>query len=367
MTAEVFFTDMRTRAEHSLLDKVDRLFAAAGFASLIAPGDFVALKVHVGEAGNTTYVRPQFVRRVVDEVKAAGGKPFLTDCNTLYRGSRANAVDHLQTAVENGFGWAQVGAPVIIADGLTGRDYVEVEVGGKHFQKVKIGSAAYHADTLIALSHFKGHEAVGFGGALKNIGMGLGSRAAKQMMHSDLKPQVLIDKCTACGRCTRWCPQQAITLVERHSAINEAVCIGCGECTITCPVGAIRINWKTSPEAIQEKIIEHAYGVLKDKAGKAGFITFIMDVTPECDCASWSDAPLVPNIGILASRDPVAIDQAAADLILAAPGLAGTRLGEHTAAPDKFRTVYPHIDWHVQLAYAEQLGLGTRTYHLTRL
>ena len=167
--------------------------------------------------------------------------------------------------------------------------------------------------------------------------------------------------------CSSDLPQQAITLVERHSAINEAVCIGCGECTITCPVGAIRVNWKTSPEAIQEKIVEHAYGVLKDKAGKACFITFIMDVTPECDCASWSDASLVPNIGILASRDPVAIDQAAADLVLAAPGLAGTRLGEKNAAPDKFRTVYPHIDWSVQLAYAEKIGLGTRSYHLTRL
>ncbi|MDK2785277.1 MAG: uncharacterized protein PWQ41_856 [Bacillota bacterium] len=367
MPSEVYFSDMRTRAELNLLDKVDRLFDAAGFASLIDPGDFVALKVHVGEAGNTTYVRPQFVRRVVDKVKAASGKPFLTDANTLYRGSRANAVDHLRTAVENGFGWAQVGAPVIIADGLTGRDYVEVEVNLKHFQKVKIGSAAYHADALITISHFKGHEAVGFGGALKNIGMGLGSRAAKQMMHSDLKPQVITDKCTACGRCTRWCPQQAIALVERHSVINEAVCIGCGECTITCPVGAIRINWKTSPEAIQEKIVEHAYGVLKGKGGKAGFLTFIMDVTPECDCASWSDAPLVPNIGILASRDPVAIDQAAADLILQAPGLPGTRLGEKTSAPDKFRTVYPHIDWSVQLAYAEKLGLGTRDYKLIRL
>lgn len=369
MPAKVFFTDMRASHKQNLLDKLEKLFDRAGMAELIAPRDLVAVKLHFGERGNTGYVRPQFIRRLVNKVKALGGKPFLTDANTLYVGGRANAVDHLQTAIENGFAYAVVDAPLVIADGLNGRDYTSVEVNLKHFQTVKIGSAVVHADALLAVSHFKGHELTGFGGVLKNIGMGLGSRGGKQMMHSDVLPAVNPEKCRGCARCTLWCPGGAITVsVEtKKAAINREKCIGCGECTITCPEQAIAVNWKTEPDVIQEKIVEYAAGVLKNKTGKAGFITFLNNFSPECDCAGWTDAPVVRDIGILASLDPVALDQACADLVNREQVLAGSRLADKPGASDKFRALWPQANWQRQLAYAEETGLGSREYELVKI
>lgn len=362
MAAEVFFTDLRAKSGENLLDKVGRLFDRAGFASLIKPEDLVAVKVHFGEKGNTAYIRPQFARKIVEKIKQAGGCPFLTDANTLYVGKRANAVDHLLTALENGFSFAAVSVPIIIADGLKGRDYVTVPISQKHFQEAKVASAAYHADTLIAITHFKGHEATGFGGTLKNLGMGLGSRAAKQAMHSDVLPSIDPEKCIGCGYCTEWCPAGAIT-VDAIATIDPGKCLGCGECTITCNESAIAISWKTAPNVIQEKIAEYVLAVLKNKKGKAGFITFLVDVSPECDCWAYNDIPIIQDIGILASTDPVALDQACIDLVNAQPTLPGCKINLPAGA-DKFRGLYPNIDWTVQLAYGEQIGIGTRSYKL---
>ncbi len=369
MPADVFFADMRARHKESLLDKVDKLFEKAGMKELIAPGDLVALKVHFGERGNTGYIRPQFVRRLVNQVKSLGGKPFLTDANTLYVGSRANAVDHLQTAIENGFTYAVVDAPLIIADGLVGKDYVHVPVQLKHFGEVKISSAIYHADALLVISHFKGHELVGFGGAIKNIGMGSGSRGGKQMMHSDVLPKVKEEKCLGCGKCIQWCPAQAITVdrEKRKAQINAQKCIGCGECTITCPHRAIAISWKTEPHVAQEKIVEYSVGVLKNKQSKAGFFNFIMNVSPDCDCAGWTDASIVRDIGILASLDPVALDQASVDLVNKERGLPESRLAGCEGAVDKFGAIWPNANWERQLAYAQEVGLGTRSYNLIKV
>lgn len=366
MASEVFFTDMRAKHGSNLLDKLGRIYDKAGLGEIISPKDLVAIKLHFGEKGNTSYIRPQFIRRIVDKVKEKQGKPFLTDANTLYVGSRANAVDHLITAVENGFPYAVVNAPLVIADGLNGKDYQAVEVNLKHFKKVNIGSAVFHADSLIAVSHFKGHEATGFGGVLKNIGMGSGSRSGKQQMHSGLLPRIKEEKCLACGKCLKWCPGNAITLSGR-AVIDYERCIGCGECTVTCPFQAIRINWKTQPDEIQEKIVEYAYGVLKDKKDKAGFITFVMGVTPDCDCVAWSDAPIVSDVGILASRDPIALEQACVDLVNEQAGLQKSRLGELAHEKDKFRVIYPDVDWTVQLTYGEKIGLGSRNYKLTAI
>lgn len=367
MAAKVYFTDMRAGHKKSLLDKVEKLFDRAGFAEIIEPKDLVAIKLHFGERGNTGYIRPQFIRRIVKRVKELGGMPFLTDANTLYAGSRSNAVDHLQTAIENGFAYAVVDAPLIIADGLTGKDYINVEINRKNFKEVKIGAAAYHADALIAVTHFKGHEMTGFGGVLKNIGMGLGSRSGKQMMHSDVLPSVNPDKCKGCERCSQWCPAQAIGVRDKVSVVDESKCIGCGECTVTCPVQAIDINWKTEPDIIQEKIVEYVEGVLKNKKGKYGFITFITNVSPDCDCYGWTDAPLVKDIGILASRDPVALEQACVDLVNQAAVLPDNRLEGKGDVQDKFRALYPAIDWSRQLSYAEEIGLGTRQYELVKI
>jgi len=358
--SEVFFSNLSGKHK-SWLDRTGRLFDKANFASLIEPGDIVAIKVHFGEPGNTAFLSPIFVRRVVDKVKAAGGKPFITDANTLYVGARSNAVDHLVAAIENGFSYATVGAPLIIADGVNGKDYVVVNIDGKHIKEAKIGSAVYHADAMIALSHFKGHELTGFGGALKNVGMGLGSRSAKQVMHSDVLPYVNEEKCTACGKCIKWCPAEAI-IVSSAAMIDPSKCIGCGECTVTCSFEAIAVNWKTDPEIIQEKIVEYAWAVVKDKPGKVGYFNFIMNVSPDCDCWGWNDAPIVPDIGIVASIDPIAIDQACVDLVNKTRGLPGDRLPAADET-DKFKAI-TGIDWRPQLIYGEKIGLGKRNYTL---
>jgi len=364
--AEVYFTDLRTSSKENLLDKLSRLCEQAGLKDVVKKNDLVALKIHFGEKGNLAYVRPQFVRLIVDKVRAAGGKPFLTDANTLYVGSRANAVDRLETAILNGFDYAVVGAPLVIADGLSGKDYINVPIAGKHFKDVKIGSAAVHAGALVSITHFKGHELTGFGGALKNIGMGLGSRSGKQMMHSDVLPKVKEEKCLACGMCSDWCPAGAIS-VEERAFIDEQVCWGCGECTVTCPEGAIGINWRSRPNVVQEKIVEYTMGVLKNKQDKAVHISFVMNVSPECDCCSFNDAPVVRDIGILASRDPVALDQACIDLVNGEKVLPGSRLGTSPDIQDKFGALHQNIDWSVQLAYGEEIGLGTREYRLIKV
>jgi uncharacterized Fe-S center protein len=365
MPAEVFFTDLRAKSGNNLLDKVGRLFDRAGLADLIKPQDLVAVKLHFGERGNLAFIRPQFVRKIVDRIKAAGGKPFLTDAGTLYVGSRANAVDHVETALDNGFAYATVGAPVVIADGLKGHDYVTVPIGLKHFQEARVASAACQADALIAVTHFKGHEATGFGGVFKNIGMGLGTRAAKQSMHSDVLPKVDPEKCVACGRCTEWCPAGAIT-IDETAQIDPEKCLGCGECTITCVEGAVGISFTSDVSSLQEKIVEYAYAVLKNKKGKAGFISFVVDVSPNCDCWNYNDTPIVPDVGILAGTDPVAIEQACIDLVNAQPSLPNSAVNLPPGA-DKFRGIYHDIDWNYQLAYGEQIGLGSRNYRLIKL
>ncbi len=338
MSSIVYFSDFRATQKNNLFLKLGKLFHKAGLSQVISPGDLVAVKLHFGEKGNTSYIRPQFIRKIIDEIKKLGGKPFLTDANTMYVGSRANAVDHLQTAIENGFDYAVVNAPLIIADGLNGKDYISVPVNLKHCREVKIGSSIVLADTIIAVSHFKGHEATGFGGTLKNIGMGCGSRAGKQVMHSDLLPKVNIKKCRACGRCFDWCPTGAIAVgQEKYAVVNEELCLGCGECTVTCPYGAIGINWINNQKyGLQEKIVEYAFGVLKNKKGKAGYITFLNNITPDCDCFSFSDAPVIRDIGILASTDPVAIDQACFDLVNKEHGLPGSKLEGCGVGSDKF-------------------------------
>lgn len=362
--SRVFFTPMRTEGKKSLVTRAGRLLERAGLADAIEDDDLVAIKLHFGEQGNTGFVNPVFLREVVAKVRDAGGKPFLTDSNTLYRGQRFNAVDHVACAVHNGFSYATVDAPVIIADGLDGREAVDVPVSGKHFDTVRLGAAGVHADAMVVVTHVKGHEATGFGGALKNVGMGLGCRSAKQRMHSDFMPQPNAEKCTGCDRCVKWCPVYAIAVgPDRVARVDYDLCYGCGECVAACPHGAIAIQWKTSPHAIQEKIVEHVAGALSDKAGKVLFLSFVTNVSPDCDCWHFSDASIVPDVGVLASADIVAIDQAAYDLVAKAPGLAGTRGEGLSAGTDKFAEV-TGIDGTIAMKYAEEMGLGTREYEL---
>ena len=365
--SEVYFAGLRAdRQTENIPSKIHRLCEKARLGSTFTKGDLVAVKTHLGEPGNTTFLRPQFVSAVVDMIRKDGGKPFLTDSTTLYLGGRSNAVDHLNAAVRHGFTYPVVDAPVIIADGLLGKDEVEVEVGLKHCRTVKFGTAAYHASSIMVVSHFKGHLMTGFGGALKNLGMGFGSRAGKLEMHKLAHPAVDEEVCTGCGTCARSCPRSAID-VRGKASIDSVRCIGCGECWVACPSDAIGPEDPQSLIEIQEKIVEYCYGILKGKEGRVGYMTFVVDVTPHCDCPGWSDRPVVPDVGILASLDPVAIDQAAADLFNNSKGLEGTALG-HNLAPgeDKIRALVD-MDWTAQLRYAEELGRGSRTYKLIEI
>jgi len=370
MPKTVYFANTRTTGNApSLLRKTAQLFDKAGFARMIKRGDLVAVKLHFGEDGNTAFLPPVYVRIIVDKVKEAGGKPFLTDSNTLYRGKRANSVDHLNLAHEHGFSYGAMGCPIVISDGLRGLNFVEVPVNKKRFKSVRMAGDIYHADACVVLTHFKGHCQMGFGGALKNIAMGMANRGGKQALHSQVYPDVKAEECIACGVCAKWCPADCITIIRRDRAkVNLKKCIGCGECTAVCPTGAIAVRWGDSQQKEQERIAEFCWAVMQQKQGRMGFVNFLFNITPDCDCFTKSDAPIVPDIGILASSDPIAIDQASLDLINAQQGFANSALKSgHEPGGDKFRGVNPHIDHTIQLSYGETIGLGGRKYRLSRL
>jgi len=364
----VYFTDLRTQLKRNLFDKLDSLIDEVGLEGRFGRGHLVAIKLHFGEKGNTAYIPPVFVRRVVDRVCSTGAEPFLTDTNTLYVGTRGNSVAHLRTAIENGFDYAVAGAPLIIADGLRGESGVGVKVAGEHFSTVNIAREIVNASGLVVLTHFKCHELTGFGGALKNVGMGCASREGKLAQHSNCAPVVNPAGCTACGECALICPVDAIE-IGAAAVIRDSVCIGCSHCIAACPEGTINIRWNESAVRVQEKMAEYAAGVVSGKKGRMLFVNFITRVSPACDCYGHNDAPIVPDIGILASTDPVAIDQASADLVNEAAGFPDTALAEaaRPAGNDKFRGVYPAIDWSVQLDRASALGLGSRLYTLQRI
>jgi hypothetical protein len=365
MSSKVYAMDLRTSLQENLYVKLDRLLDVAGFDEIVKERHLVAIKLHFGEKGNTAYIPPIHLRHLVNRIKNLGGKPFLTDTNTLYVGSRTNSVDHLSTAIENGFAFAVAGAPLTIADGLRGNSGVAVAVNLPLYEEVYIGADVVHADSLISAAHFKGHELAGFGGTIKNLGMGCASRRGKLAQHCEISPEFDAKKCIGCGECVAHCPPDAIELVKKKAIKDSDKCIGCGECIAVCPEEAVSIPWDSDTARFQKKMVEYTVGVLKGKEERSIFLNFVTKVTPQCDCYGYSDTPLVKDLGILASRDLVAIDQAAVDLVNAQPALADCCL-ETNRGPgeDKFRGVYPHIDWSIQLGYAEELGLGTRDYEL---
>lgn len=368
MPSTVYFIDLRATYKESFIAKLGRLMETAGISNAITPRDLVAVKLHFGEPGGTAYVRPVLVRKIVEVIKEKQGIPFLTDANTLYVGKRSHAPEHLTAAIQNGFPYSVVEAPIIIADGLRGQSETAEKVSGKHFQTVYIGSEIANADALVSVAHFKGHELSGFGGALKNIGMGCASRRGKMAQHATVAPKIKEKKCVGCGECVAHCPASAIALMEEKAKIDPNTCVGCGQCILVCPTEAPAIQWNPSMAMFQEKMVEYAVGVLHRKMNKVLCLNFLTDISPACDCVPLSDAPIVKNIGVLAGTDPVALDQASADLVNGEPALSGTCL-EKNCLPgaDKFRGLYPEIDWQIQLDYAERLGLGSRAYHLEKI
>ena len=377
MLIPVFFSDLKLQSGKTLLDKLDILLDRADLKGKIREKDLVAIKLHFGEKGNTAYVRPIFLRRVVDRVKQYKGKPFLTDTNTLYTGARSEAVSHLNTAVENGFAESVVDAPILIADGLRGNSAAKVRIDKPIFKTVSIAHEISMSDALITVTHFKGHELSGFGGTLKNLGMGCASREGKLSQHSTISPQVKKKACKGCETCLSWCAQEAISMLTMKSGveskrgnafIDPKRCVGCGECILSCPSGAIEIQWNESIPIFQKKMVEYAFGAVQKKKGKVLYLNFLTQISPACDCYGYSDAPIVNDIGILSSEDPVAIDQASVDLVNGEAGNRTSKLQKNwNPGEDKFRAVYPEVDWNIQLAYAEEIGMGTRKYNLIKI
>ncbi len=354
MKSKVYFSSTQARGYHeNKISKIKKLYKAVRNSELFEKKDLVAIKLHFGELGNDTFIKPVFVRQVVDLVKEEGGKPFLTDTNTLYLGSRKNAADHLETALKHGFGFASTNAPIIIADGLMGESFREVEINKKHFEKAYIAGAIEEADSMIVLSHLKGHEMAGFGGAVKNLAMGCTNPHGKKEQHST-RPIADHLKCIGCGACVRVCPEDAIVLIDGKAVIDGAKCIGCGECMTVCPTKAIVLNWSEELLEFTEKMVEYAYAAVKNKPGKVIYFNFLLSITPDCDCVPWSDTSIVPDIGILASTDPVAIDKASLDLI-------------NQGGTDKFKSMRKETLGEVQINYGAEIGLGNKEYKLIEI
>ncbi len=354
------------------MEKLRRLIKTAGIGQIDFTDRYAAIKLHFGEYGNLAFLRPNYAKVVADQIKELGGKPFLTDCNTLYVGSRKNALDHLETAYLNGFSPMQTGCHVMIGDGLKGTDETIVKIDGEYVKEAKIGQAVMDADVFISLTHFKGHEMAGFGGTLKNIGMGCGSRAGKMEQHCDGKPSVDPSLCIGCGACARICAHGAPVIEGGKASIDHDRCVGCGRCLAVCPKDAIAADFADSIALLNYKIAEYAYAVCKDRP--CFHISLICDVSPNCDCHAENDIPIIPNIGMLASFDPVALDQACVDLCNQMPVMEGSILDDHCkespemcATRDHFAMTHPDTEWESCLSHAEKIGLGSREYELVRV
>lgn len=370
MAAKVYFTNMRTTMRMNLLQKLEAVMKEAGIDTIDFKEKFAAIKIHFGEPGNLAYLRPQYAKVVADKIKELGGKPFLTDCNTLYVGRRKDALEHMDAAYENGYSPFSTGCQIIIADGLKGTDEAYVPVpNGELVQEAKIGRVLMDADIIISLTHFKGHELTGFGGAIKNIGMGGGSRAGKMEMHCSGKPRVRANRCVGCGVCAKICAHGAPILEDRKMTIDHERCVGCGRCLGACHFNAIVPSWDASKDDLNKKMAEYTWAILHDRPHF--HIAIMTDISPFCDCHSENDAPIVPNIGIAASFDPVALDRACADLINKAPIIGGSYLDEQAQTNgvhgDHFHTVSPGTNWVTCLEHAEKLGMGTQEYELVEL
>ncbi|MFH1230764.1 MAG: DUF362 domain-containing protein [Planctomycetota bacterium] len=346
----VYFSQIsNNESQDSICSKIESLFKKAGFYNLIKKGDFVALKIHLGGEKKNMFISPTFVKPVVAMVKKAGGRPFITDTNTLYESPRSNAVDHLSLAAKNGFLYEQLGCPVIIADGLVGENQISLPVANGY---VHLAGLVKRVDVIIALTHCTGHLLSGYGGAIKNIAMGFASRGGKLDQHSGIKPEIIRDNCIGCAICVAHCPSDAIVVNNKKASINKKECYGCGECFAVCPNQAVQVDkWHSSSESFQEKMALYCSEILKDK--KVGFINFATNITKNCDCIDKPENQLIPDVGILASLDPVAIDSASIDLI------------NQKAGKDIFRQSWPEIDYTIQLKEAERLGVGSIKYGIT--
>ena len=351
--SQVFYASLPDNpATDQQVAAVKKLITAIKLREMIVPDDFVAIKLHVGEANNTTHVKPELIKAIVDEAHSKSGNVFLTETSTLYKGERENAVKHLLHAHKHGFGIERIGAPFIMADGLTGNSEIEVAIDGIHDRTVKIAREIALADVLIVVSHPTGHLQTGLGACLKNLGMGLASRAGKLRQHSAIMPEVITARCRFCKKCLNWCPEAAIVESGQKAFILRDKCVGCGECLTVCRYDAIKYDWGTESELLQQRMAEHAYGVVKGKEGKCIYLNVLVNMTGDCDCYDTDQSKIIPDLGILISKDPVAIDKATLDLTREANSKSLAEIS------------YPELDPLHQLEHGVKLGMGSLEYEL---
>jgi uncharacterized Fe-S center protein len=332
--AKVYFLDLRKKYKDNFLKMLEKLIIKANGLKILEENSLCAVKLHVGEEGNLNYVNPGYVKKIVDMIKKVGSKPFLTDTTTLYAGRRYRGDLHIDLAKEHGFTFA----PFVIADGLYGDEYVDVNGS-------RIASLFNHLDSFVCISHFKGHFNCGFGGALKNLGMGCAAKGGKLKMHSRSKPRIDMEKCKLCLRCIDYCIYNAVIKDNKKLKIDHKLCTGCGGCMSICPEKAIVFSWDAASTDIQKGIAKFAADTIKDK--KVFYINFLINISPNCDCFHTNEPMIAPDIGVLASFDPVSIDQTCYDLI-----------------KEPIDNLHPDVDSSVQLAYAEKFGAGERRYEI---
>jgi uncharacterized protein len=354
MQENVYFIEASdNESDEILCAKLKALINAENLLGFIAKKDITAVKTHFGESPELGYPRPLYMKMLAGEIKNKGGAPFLTETSTLYKGNRDNAVKHIAHAHTQGFDLASTGMPIIMADGLFGDEECVVPVKGKKYKSVHIAALLAKCNALVVVSHFTGHLAAGFGAALKNLGMGCASRKGKMEQHSTAKPKIDKKKCTGCGICTKWCPQDAISLIDEQAVISAKKCIGCGECLAMCRFDAVKYNWGATYEDLQKKVVEHALGACSLFPEKCLFINIVTRISKDCDCMGHTFEKISPDIGILVSRDPVAVDAASLDLVEKRAGKALSQLAYD-------------IPFRVQLEYAKEIDFGNQDFKLIR-
>jgi len=354
--SKVYFYEFSTETQDDLVQKnLKKVFNEAGLQDTIGKHDLSAVKLHIGERGLNTYMSPVWIETIVRKIKAEGAKPYLSDTNVLYKSDRSNAVDHLHLAKDHGFTIENTGAPMIIADGITGNNEEEIEINAPLNESVALATDYLTTDSIIVASHVTGHLATGFGSTIKNIGMGMSSRKGKLVQHSQSKPEINKAQCTTCGKCVEWCPEDAITLYDDYAEIDEAKCIGCGECVAVCRFNAVDFKWDSSAEILQKQIAEHALGIVKQKEDSIGYITFMVNMTEDCDCYGEEAEKIIEDVGVVAGKDPVALDKAVLDLT------------EERSNESISEAAYPNIDSNVILEYSEEIGLGELDYDIVEI